>query len=199
MNHPHPPSEQSGLLAEQVRGGNRQAERQLVDWLTPRLRVIASRRVPPRLIEDVTQETLCAVVQAVRESRIDDESRISSFAYGVLRNVISNLVRSEKGRSSREGKAVRESSQVETETPLDLLIGREEGRRVAACLGSLRKEDREILFLSFYLALPPREVANRLEIQPNVARQRKWRAIQRFTEVYLEASRNGAPPRGVGS
>jgi len=195
----HPPLEHTALLAENLRRGDREAERQLIDWLSPRLRVIASCRVPSRFIEDITQETLCAVLKAVRESRIDDESRISSFAHGVLRNVISNTLRGEKGRSNREAKAVRESSQVETETPLDLLINGEVRDRVAACLRLLRKEDREVLYLSFYLALPPREVANRLGLQPNVARQRKWRAMQRFSEIYRRASTDGRSTREGGS
>jgi RNA polymerase sigma factor (sigma-70 family) len=199
MSDPQLTAELQTVLAEQVRGGDRLAERQLVELLAPRLRVVAARRVPPRFIEDVAQETMCAVVQAVKQGRIQDETRLPAFAHGVLRNVISNLMRSEKVRSTREERSARESSHVETETPLDLLISREERLRVAGCLGLLREEDREILLLSYYRALPPREVADRLGIQPNVARQRKWRALQRFAEVYRDDGASGGPARGDDS
>lgn len=175
-------------LPREVFAQQRWAERELYIRFERRVTVLAARRgVSPAMIDDVVQETLMGVLAALREGRLEDDSRLAAFVYGTARNVISNIRRRE---SLHAWPAAVEDPDVyagETPDPLVLLISGEERRRVAACLERLREEDRCILRLAFFDGMPSRDIAAAIGVAPNVARQRKWRALQRFADLWKDA------------
>ncbi|MCG8467637.1 MAG: sigma-70 family RNA polymerase sigma factor [Gemmatimonadetes bacterium] len=154
------------------------AEAHLVARFEPRVRRVARARVHPDWVDDVVNEVLGAVVEAVRDDRVEDPDRLPGFVYGVTRNVISNWARAQ----ARDRRATEDGLEParEISDPLQLLLDEETRASVVRCLESLRDEDREILHMSFYRGLTPTEVANETGIAPNVARQRLWRARERF-------------------
>ncbi len=174
-------------LPEAVSAHHAWAERELYVRFERRVTVLAARRgVPPTMIEDVVQETLMGVLTALREGRLEDDHRLAAFVYGTARNVISNIWRRHSLSAWPEAVEDPDVYAGNGPDPLVQLLSREQRRAVASCLESMRPEDREVLRLAFFEGLPPREIADALGVAPNVARQRKWRAQQRFAEIWRD-------------
>ena len=143
-----------------------------------RIRFLVARRVRPSDVDDVVQEVVLGVTQALREDRVKDPEKLPAYVRGVTRNVISNWARAQ----ARDRRAIEDGLEParEISDPLQLLLDEETRTSVVRCLEALRDEDREILHMSFYRGLTPTEVAEEKGIAPNVARQRLWRARERF-------------------
>ena len=161
------------------------SEAELVERFERRIRLITSRRVHPDWVDDVVNEVLGAVIEAVREGRVRERSRLDAFVHGATRNTISNWARS--NARQRRASELGALAPPETPNPLRLLLASEERVAVRRCLDGLRSDDREILRLAYWQGLSPTEVAQELEIAPNVARQRLWRARERFKEKWRGA------------
>jgi len=160
-------------------------EADLAARFEPRIRYLASRHVHPDWVDDLVQEVLAAVLEALRVGRLEDPQRLPAFVHGVTRNAISNWARA--NARWRRASELDVSPATETDDPLQLLLTVERRKAVVRCLDALRQEDRRILYLSFYQGLSSSEVAKRLGIEPHVARQRKWRALKRFEKLWRES------------
>jgi RNA polymerase sigma factor (sigma-70 family) len=153
-------------------------------WL--RLRVFAARRLRDRNVaEDVAQETIRRVLEALREKRVDNLDALPAFVFQTARNICLH-----HGRSAhRETGALRRfgSSQSfvtgEEADPLSALIDRNRREQVRRALEAMRPEDRELLRMLYVDALDTAEVAARLGIDSGALRVRKHRALQRLAGI----------------
>src|SRR6185436_2761559 len=76
-------------------------EETLCRELVPRVRAFALRRTrDAALAADVAQEVTMIVIEALREGRVEDPSRLAAFALGVARNVVTSAQRGERRRSA---------------------------------------------------------------------------------------------------
>lgn len=186
-----PAKAESGRLYEGVAAEARWAETELYRRFHRRVGLLAARRgVLSRQVDDVIQETLLGVVVALREGRLRDDARLASFVYGTARNVISNIRRRQSLAAYPQAVEDPDVYRADSPDPLVDLITSEERRRVFGCLQRLSDDDREILEMAFYQGMPPREIAATLGLAPNVVRQRKWRALRRFADVWDELTRS---------
>ena len=81
-------------LVARVAAGDRHAEGEIVEHFAPRVRAMAVVRTRDRdLARDLAQETLLAVLQALRKGQVRERDRIEGFVAGVARNVINNYKR----------------------------------------------------------------------------------------------------------
>ena len=169
-----------------VAAGDRAAETEIVVHFAPRVRAMAVVRTrDPDLARDLTQETLLAVLLAMRKGQVRESDRIEGFVAGVARNVINNY----KRRNLRH-----------PETPLDEDApafavdddhdGPERRRLMTAALAELSPPDRQVLLLTLVEGLKPGEIARKIGVSPDVARTRKSRALKRILEVLDLRSRN---------
>jgi RNA polymerase sigma-70 factor, ECF subfamily len=78
--------------------GDRDAEREICSRLQPAIRAFAQRRLRPASVEDFAQDALVLFVEALREGRIQDSSRIASFALGICRNLARERARTDERR-----------------------------------------------------------------------------------------------------
>src|SRR5688572_32165821 len=75
------------------------AERDLCELLAPRVHLFALRRLRSYAdAADVTQETLSIVVDALRNGKLQDATRIAQFALGTSRHLVSRVIRGERMR-----------------------------------------------------------------------------------------------------
>lgn len=165
-----------------------------------RLRVFAARRLgDPSAAEDVAQETLRRVLQALREDRIENPEALSAYLFQTARHVCRrrrrSALREERAlrRLRSDGSAPGEGE----EDPLRALVARERREAVRRALSELRDRDRRLLRLFFFEGQGTREVAGRLGISSGATRVRKHRALRRLWEA-LESrgagrSRNEGP------
>lgn len=156
----------------------------VIDYERP-LQLLARYRVPPDWVDDVVQETLTAVVVALREGRVRNPDELAGYVYGTARNVISNLLRHDGRRSRTSLDDVRPTPRSETPDPLEIVVDKERREAASRCLDAMREEDRHVLYLAFHRGMKPREIAAELDVEPHVARQRKWRAMKRFETLWL--------------
>ena len=163
-------------------------EAALVERFWDRIRVFALRRTPtPAEAEDVAQETLRRVLEALREGRLQKPEALASFVFQTAQNVCRNRYRSER-RQGRAFERLRSAVSVIEPAPDPLAEILADGTRgkVRHALGLLGEHDRELLRMSFYLALDTTEVARRLEVTPAAVRVRRHRALRRLRAILGE-------------
>ena len=141
----------------------------------------------PDLAEEVAQDTMVRLVQALREGRLQDPAHLGAFTRAIARHVIVDTLR---GRQRLVATATPEEPASDEDT-LGALVSAEQATRVRAALAELSAGDRDILRLSFFEGLTPQQLAERTgEPSPRV-RKRKERALERLRKVFLEESGHG--------
>ena len=155
-------------------------ENQLIEVYRPRVLYFTLRRLRDRATaEDVTQETLLAVIEAVRKNRLKDEAKLGSFVFAVALN----MVRKQFRARARAGDA---SAEEETEAvswledPEAALLVEEQREQVRGALRKLSSADREVLERCFNDPIPLEELAGKLGISYESLRKRKSRALARL-------------------
>lgn len=154
-----------------------------------RLRLFAARRLDdPASAEDVAQETLSRVLDALRQDRVHTPAALPAFVFQTARNVCRQHHRS-TGRERRAFHRFRHwrEATVSRRDPLLQLVGHERRQRVRRALQRLGERDREILRMSYYEDVDTVDVARRLEITPGAVRVRRHRALKRLRGLLEEA------------
>ena len=182
------PTPDLSALVSRIAAGDSQAETEIAVHFAPRVRAMAVVRTRnPDVARDLTQDTLLAVLQAMRKGQVRDRERIEGFVAGVARNVINNY----KRRSLRHPE-----SPLDEDAPafaVDFDHDAPERRRLmTAALAELSPPDRQVLLLTLVEGLKPGEIARKIGVSPDVARTRKSRALKRILEVLDIRSRNAS-------
>ncbi len=151
-----------------------------------RLCLFAARRLPDRnAAEDVAQETIRRVLEAVRDQKVRNLDALPAFLFQTARNICLHQARSarrENGAMSMFGRTQATTTGSEAD-PMTALI--EDGRRdqVRAAMEKLGHEDRELLRLLYVEALPNAQIAQTLGIDAGTLRVRKHRALKRLSAL----------------
>ncbi|WP_430788651.1 RNA polymerase sigma factor [Actinoplanes sp. G11-F43] len=139
----------------------------------------ATRRVEqPEDASDVVAETFLVAWRRSRELPPGDEARL--WLYGVARRVLANHHRG-RTRRARLGERLRQR--------LATVVSRDPGHEVPqrlavrAALARLDETDRELVMLTIWEGLQPREVAEVLAMTPGSVRTRLSRARARLREM----------------
>lgn len=133
-------------------------------------------------MEEVVQECLTRALKGVREGRLSDRSALGAYARGIARHVIAEVLR-RRAKTSRSRVTTDPDALPASDDPLQFVIAEEERTRVREGLDQLSEGDREILTLSFYHGLRPREIAEKRGLSSQVIRKRKSRALQRLRDL----------------
>ena len=180
-------------LVEAIVRGEPAAEAEFAERYHGRIFTVALHRMRDSdAARDVTQETILNVLISLREGRLRDPRRLPAFTYGTARNLINNYERSSDRRNETP-------LQEELSAPPDLSDCDFQRRQlVRDALLVLPPRDREILHLTFLEELKPKEIAQLLELHPDVVRARKSRALKRIRKEIksLVTRRKVAATRG---
>lgn len=168
-------------------------------WM--RLRMFAARRLRDRnAAEDVAQETIRRVLEALRSQKIRNLDALPSFVFQTARNICLHEARSAR----REGAALfifggNQATTTGPEAdPVTVLIDRARREEVRAAIQQLGPEDRELLQLLYVEADGSAEIARRLAIDSGTLRVRKHRALKRLA-LLLGESDSGNVSIGSGT
>jgi RNA polymerase sigma-70 factor, ECF subfamily len=173
------PADQADLVVR-VAQGDPAAEATLVEHFTPRVRAMMMARTRDAdLARDLTQDTLIALLQALRQGQLREHDRLAAFAHGIARNVVNNFFRS------------RQRDPVNQPLPDDLAVAapvedHDERERLVLLqqgLADLSDGDRQILQMTLADGLKPGEIAEKLGLTSEVVRARKSRAQKRIVAV----------------
>jgi RNA polymerase sigma-70 factor (ECF subfamily) len=157
-----------------------------------RVRLFALRRLrDAAAAEDVAQEVLRRVVEAIRAHRLRNPAALPGFVFQTAHHVILQHHRG-AGREVRALQRLHSATEgaIAPDDSLALLISEERRQVVRDALFRLGDEDRELLTLLYQEHLEPLDVARRLAVTPGALRVRKHRALKRLAGMLGEPGGN---------
>lgn len=173
----------------------------LADRYWDRVRLFALRRVgEPGVAEDVAQETLRRVIEALRQDRLRDPEALGAFVFQTARHVCSHHARGE-GRRGRalERLATEPASRAFRTDALAALVRDERLAEVRSAMSDLEDADRRLLRAIFLEGRSHEELAEELGIGRGALRTRKHRALARLRDLCPSAGASSADaPAGAG-
>ncbi len=158
-------------LVERVGRGDAGAFRELYTRYADRVFRYAFTLLRDRhLAEDVVQETMIAVWNGA--GRFEGRSQVSTWLFGIARNLAYRVLRAEaKGERVPEERG---------EEPDPGALERE--ARVQRAVAALPPEQREVVFLAFYVGLPYAEIARVQGVPEGTVKSRMFHAKKRLSE-----------------
>jgi RNA polymerase sigma-70 factor (ECF subfamily) len=169
--------EDAGLVSR-IREGDREAEERLSSKYTLKILYFARRRLSTyEDAEDIRQETMMAVVAAVRDGRIQNPENLGSFIYRVCSNKIVDLLK----KSGREVPLDRTdplhiSSMPEQNNGFD----QEKRQRLIAAWNTLGLTDRKLLYMKYLRNMRYDDMAKILDLSPQALKKRVQRAKEKI-------------------
>jgi RNA polymerase sigma-70 factor (ECF subfamily) len=127
--------------------------------------------------EDLAQQVMVVVLEALRAGRVEDLDRIDRFMLGTCRNVAHSMYRREKRVVETEKRLFLESAQTVT-PPWEMVVT----RRVEDCLAQLKPRESQLLTLLFQEGATAAEAAKSLGTTAGNIRVLHHRAIARLRE-----------------
>lgn len=153
-----------------------------------RIRLFAIRRLrDAALAEDIAQEALRLVLEALRAGRIENLEALSSYVLSTAHHLCLQRFRSSSREERAVGRLGAEPGPERDTDPLGALVNEERRNAVRIALGGLAAADRELLAMLYYQDLHAADAAGRLGISVDALRVRKHRALRRLAVRLGEA------------
>jgi len=174
-------------LADRIRGGDASAEEELSAHFHPRILAMAVIRMRDReAAREIAQESLLAVLLALRSGKVREPEKLPGFVSGTVRNLINNHFRTRGAQGETLALNPDTPSPADPATEAEL----EEQRRIVRdALARIDARDRLILLLTLVEGMNPRDIAPRVGLSPENVRTRKMRAIRQVMEELEKLSR----------
>jgi RNA polymerase sigma-70 factor, ECF subfamily len=149
-----------------------------------RIRVFAARRVKDlALAEDVAQETLRRVLDAIAADRVRNPDALPAFVFQTARHICMQRARSETREAAALERLHRSGDTPGVTDALRDLVTEEERTAVRRALAMLEARDQTLLHLLYFEQVEAAEAAHRLGVSPGALRVRKHRALARLASV----------------
>lgn len=169
------------MTQAQVSSASFEIASEIAERFRTRICFFAARRLHDRsLAEDVAQETMRVVVQALQLQKIENLDALPAFVFQTARNICMHHARGERRRAQAMVRFLATHTDVAADDVLRSLISRERIDRVRAILASLDAHERHLLELFFVDGLDAETVGARLSISAGAARVRKHRLLARL-------------------
>ena len=183
-------------LADRVAQGDRAAEAEVADLFHQRVKLFASVRLHGSdAAVDIAQETILAVIEALRAGRLRAPYNLPGFVLGTARNLVNNHHR----KQARFPEILDDPPDRPAETDGQWAgLDRERRGLVRKALGRLNALDRRIVLLTLIEGMNPREIAPIVGLKADVVRTRKARAVKEVAGEIESATRN-RPPDHIGT
>jgi RNA polymerase sigma-70 factor, ECF subfamily len=179
-------------LVGRIRGGDRQAETELVERYNSAVMSIIRREVRDATVaDDIYQDTLCIVLEKIREGDVREPEKLSGFVCGVAKNqVIKHFQRAARRESLTETGEMAPVTHA-TSDQLDELLRKEKADIVQQILKEMTNERDIQLLFRFYLAEEDKEQIcadlGLTSLQFNLVLHR---ARERYRELYERIMRD---------
>ncbi len=171
-------------LALRILAGDCGAEDELVTAYRRPVFIIAVARTRDReAASDLAQETLIAVLKALREGQLRDSAKLAAFIQGTARNIINNYLRTKTRHPE-----VELDDTARAFDPVDELESLERRRLLRRELESFSVTDQQILLLSLVDGHSLADVAQRVNLSHDAVRARKSRAVRKIVKRFARVS-----------
>jgi len=166
------------LVHQIASGTDREAEAELFRRMAPRVRLYGLRHLRNRAsAEDLMQQVLITMIEALRQGRLREPERLASFVLGTCRMTVLDLRRGADRRAellARFGANLPTAVEpVEPQLNLDQLAG---------CVQNLKERERSIVAMTFYDEKSGEDIADWLGISAANLRVIRHRAIRQLRD-----------------
>lgn len=170
----------STRLVEAIYAGQREAEHEFVEHYRPRIRaMLMARTRNADATSDLTQDVLMEALCALRRGQLREASKLTQFVLGIARNLLMGYFRGQ----ARQPEAIEFPDQLPDLTPSPVEFDDQREDTAMRAIASLEHLDRTILHLTLVDGMKPGAIAERLNLSPDVVRQRKLRATRRVIDL----------------
>jgi len=148
-------------------------ERALCEKFAGRIHAYGLRHLRDRpAAQDLVQHVLLSVLQALREGRVEDATRLDAYVLGTCRNAVMDMRRGE----ARQRRLAQESSAglPEGYEPSPLQVDR---ARLEDCLRELEARERAVVLATFLEDRDADEIGQALSLSPGNVRVIRHRAL----------------------
>jgi RNA polymerase sigma-70 factor, ECF subfamily len=147
-------------VAERALAGDPSAEREICARILPAIRAFAARRLRPASAEDFTHDALTLLIEALRERRIHDPSRLAGFALGICRNLARERARTDERRRDLSEKYAPSEADLAT-WDAALSVRRD---HLEDCYSQLTERSRKVIRATFCEDAADSDIARLLEL-----------------------------------
>jgi RNA polymerase sigma-70 factor, ECF subfamily len=162
-------------LVPRIAEGDREAEAEVCRRMGPRIRLYGLRHLrSPSAADDLVQQVLLTVLEALRRARLREPDRLAQFVLGTCRMTVLDLRR--RAHRQQELLAMFGSDLVPDAPPMPRL----DDRQLARCVQALKERERSIVVMSFYDEQTAAETAGALGISEANVRVVRHRALRQL-------------------
>jgi len=149
-----------------------------------RLRLFAARRLGSTDgADDVAQETLRRVGEALAADRVREPAALPGFIFRTAQHVCQQLDRSTDREARGLSRLAAAGPEADPPDALAGLIAAERRREVRHALLRLSGDDRKILRQLYFEDMEPEAIAREWRLTPGALRVRKHRALKRLSQL----------------
>jgi RNA polymerase sigma-70 factor (ECF subfamily) len=174
-----PPEDRAAFwagLARRIMARDAEAEAEFAAHFYLRVRSLATARLHGSdAALDIAQETIVAVLQALRAGQLGDLEKLPAFVLGTATNLINNHHRKQARSREVGGDPPDLPGGVD---PSQAVLAAEQDALIREALGRLNALDQRILLLTLVEGLNPREIAPIVGLTPKAVRSHKSRAVE---------------------
>lgn len=161
------------VAADERRGD---AERVFCERYAPRVRRYAERHARDRAaVDDLTQEALLGVIEAMRAGRIEDPERLGAFLLSTCR-----YLGWDANRSAARQNRLRETLAADAARVGELATAALDEVALGGCLAALSERERSVVLLTYGEDWPGPRIAEALGTSPGNVRVLRHRALERL-------------------
>lgn len=171
-------------LAERIRGGDRTADAEFVEYFDKRLKYLVLRQVRSDDYADIAHDALLIVLSHIREGVLRDPAAIPGYLRTVTRREIAYWIWKRVNRHDSENLEEESAKILDTRSTPEQQVLLDERRDVMRhAIAELKPRDQEIL-TRFYLDEQKQEqICAEMNLSPTQFRLVKSRAKNKFGEI----------------
>ena len=164
-------------LAPRIAQGDREAEAEMCRRMAPRIRLYGLRHLrSPSAADDLVQQVLLKVLEALRGARLREPDRLAQFVLGTCRMTVLELRRS--SNRQKELLTIFGGDLVPDPPPMPSL----DDRQLARCVQALTERERSVVVMTFYDEQTAADTAGVLRISEANVRVIRHRAMQHLRD-----------------
>src|SRR5580765_2971232 len=159
-------------LAPRIASGDREAEAELCRRMGPRIRLYGLRHLrSPSAADDLMQQVLVMVLEALRASRLREPDKLAHFVLGTCRMTVLD---SRRMSQRQEELLARFGGDLVPDPPARPAL---DDRQLARCVQSLKERERSVVVMTFYDEHTAAETARSLGLSETNVRVIRHRAL----------------------
>lgn len=171
------PNLELSALVQRAAAGDRDCESVLVERMRPAIRAFCRRRLRGADADELVQDAVLLLIEALREGRVADPEALGSFTLGLCRNLVRDRARLAERRAALWERFGPAEEAAEPRGPLLFNRGLLED-----CLGQLTQRTRAVLKQAYVEDAPNPDIARALALSEGNVRVIRHRALAQLRE-----------------